>query len=160
MSNINLNTNNSGYNPNVAIATNASKPPKLPTEPDNSDAAKFSSEIDNVKVGEYGPVIAKSSDGDTVRVKSNDFSEQSGTYTVGNINTPEKNEKIPEFDLPPSSTIPPDRSSETIEKSEISTDEDSIVINPGAINNILSGNISDSIPIEIRMQALQTLDNM
>jgi len=233
---------------NASITANTYVPPMQkpitkPEETDSKSTEEASSEA--VKSIEYGPVIATSSDGDTVRVKANEDQEQSALYSsnASSVSSNSENYNIQDFAFPPKPPVegsappagtpkPPidgskpnedeeteneavtsDNSdsdsgtsttgslkaysesqlqemylkgdisqveynreidarnsvneTESSDTSELNSDmanvnaaENSMELTSGTINTLLSGNISDSIPIEIRMQALKTLDNM
>ena len=68
----------------------------------DSDAAKVTGDQDDLKTKEYGPVIAKSSDGDTVRVKDKLPVEKSAAYDATSVDTTNQQEPtLPDFDIPP-----------------------------------------------------------
>ncbi len=75
--------------------------PSVSTE--NTDTSKVSEASENIKAEEYGPIIATSSDGDTVRVKSSNESDESKLYSAatGITENDTNAQEIPDIELPP-----------------------------------------------------------
>ncbi len=91
--------------PSISAARRPEPMQKPPIPKPESDTSKVTEDSEDVKASEYGPVIASSSDGDTVRVKSESENEkeESKIYDAAAATTEKSKEtpEVPDVELPP-----------------------------------------------------------